>query len=240
VTISSDAHEHDTGTEPSFLSQLFSTFSLVTSAAILLMAAAVGATVFLPDIYYAVADADIIEHQPREADSVVGGVYAAGPEATRQQLDPANIDERQKRYLPPKNEYLPEGEWVVIPRIGVYTQRRVTQDPDEALQEGVWQVPDFGEAGDLSKPMILAAHRFGFTWWWNSDYWEYHSFYNLPELEAGDRVEIISDQRRYVYEIYKAEEGDEITDYSADLILYTCKFLNSPVRHVRYARLLPV
>jgi hypothetical protein len=85
--------------------------------------------------------------------------------------------------------------------------------------------------------MILAAHRFGWEWWWQSDYWKYNSFYLLPDTEPGDIVEIIDDQRKWTYEIYGGGEGDSILDYDADMILYTCKFLNSPVRHFRYARL---
>lgn len=99
--------------------------------------------------------------------------------------------------------------------------------------------PDYGKPGDeYNLPIILAAHRFGWDWWWQTDYWKYHSFYNLPELEPGDMVEIIADQRKWIYEIYAGEQGEEITDYEANLILYTCKFLNSPLRHFRYARLI--
>ena len=92
--------------------------------------------------------------------------------------------------------------------------------------------------------MILAAHRYGFRYMWEtilddgSIYALRHIFYKLPETEPGDRIEIIVDQRRYVYEIYAGGESDEITDYEADLILYTCKFLNAPIRFIRYARLL--
>jgi len=142
------------------------------------------------------------------------------------------------RYLPPQDPTLPEGEWITIPRIGVRTQLRETHDPEEAMQLGVWKVPDFGDPGQLNYPMIVAAHRFGWDWWWQSDYWKYHSFYLLPDTEPGDRVEIIADQRKWVYEMYAGEEGEEISDYEADLILYTCKFLTSPIRHFRYARLI--
>ncbi|KKS80793.1 MAG: hypothetical protein UV56_C0008G0001, partial [Candidatus Woesebacteria bacterium GW2011_GWC1_43_10b] len=65
-------------------------------------------------------------------------------------------------------------------------------------------------------------------------------FYSLPKLKTGDTVEIIWRQRKYLYEVYKEEEGEEITDYSADLILYTCESLSSPVRIFRYARLLEI
>jgi len=36
------------------------------------------------------------------------------------------------------------------------------------------------------------------------------------------------------------EKGEEITDYSADLILYTCEDLSSPIKIIKYARLLEI
>lgn len=144
----------------------------------------------------------------------------------------------ERRYQPPYNENLPEGDWLVIPRIGVRSTLQQTEYYEDALNTGVWLAPDFGKPGDRNMPMIVAGHRFGFKWWWEGDYWKYHSFYLLPDLEKGDTVEVISGQRKYVYEIYDGEEGTEITDYQADLIIYTCKHLDSPIRIFRYARLL--
>ncbi len=143
-----------------------------------------------------------------------------------------------ERYLPEQRENLPKGDWLIIPLIGVNTQLQRTAEPEQALETGVWWVPDFGLPGDLEKPMIVSGHRYGWKWWWKSDYWRYHSFYRLPELKMGDVIEIISDQRKWVYQIYDGEEGTEITDYQADLILYTCKHLYSPQRIFRYARLI--
>lgn len=138
--------------------------------------------------------------------------------------------------LPPQDPTLPAADWIFIPSIGVDSQMRATVDPDEALDQGVWLVPDFGRPEENEDPIIVAAHRFGWDWWWQSDFGQKNSFYSLTELQPGDRVELVSDQRKYVYEIYAGEEGTEITDYSADLILYTCKFLNSPIRYFRYAQ----
>lgn len=142
----------------------------------------------------------------------------------------------EQPYMPVQNPDLPTGAWVNIPRIGVNSEMRPTIDPNEALDQGVWMVPDFGRPGDYTQPTIIAAHRFGWDWWWQTDYWKYNSFYLLPDLEVGDRVEIVYDQRKWVYEIYAAEEGELISDYDADLILYTCKYLNSPIRYFRYAK----
>jgi sortase (surface protein transpeptidase) len=84
--------------------------------------------------------------------------------------------------------------------------------------------------------MILAAHRFGYLTWTNA-YRFKNSFYKLPELEPGDKAIVIWGQRKYTYEIYDGEESEEISQYGADLILYTCKFLESNVRIFRYGRL---
>ncbi len=156
-----------------------------------------------------------------------------------QQLEPEEVEtvEEEIRYLPEFDPSLPEGDLLIIDKIGVNTQLQRTETESEALDTGAWWVPDFGIPGDLKMPMIVSAHRYGWEWWWKSDYWQLHSFYKLPHLQPGDRVEIISEQRRFIYEIYDGEEGEQISDYDADLILYTCKHLNSPIRYFRYARL---
>lgn len=211
----------------SFASKFVSGFlSLVVIASIV-----VSVALFLPKIYYAIFPADIVALVPQEAGTPLGGAFSEDP-ATETALSEEVV------YEPPFNPELPEGDWIIIPRIGVRTELRKTVDPEEALQEGVWWVPDWGDPGDTEEPLIAAAHRYGWDWWWQSDYWKYNSFYLLPDTQPGDRIEVISGQRKWVYEIYAGEEGEEITDYTADMILYTCKFLQSPVRHFRYARLI--
>ncbi len=196
----------------------------------LVISIVVAGALFVPQLYYSLVPADVAPLQ------TFSQLLGRDPEASNyeEQAFQAPV---QERYLPPKSESLPEGDWLVIPRIGVRTELRATEDPEEALTQGVWQAPEYGQPGDQSQPMIVAAHRFGWQWWWQTEYWKYNSFYYLPDTEPGDTVEVISDQRKWVYEIYDGEEGKEIADYDADLILYTCKFLNSPVRHFRYARL---
>ncbi len=152
-----------------------------------------------------------------------------------QSLSPADKEVRQ---LPEVNPNLPVGDWLVIPKIGVRSQLQATAHYEDALDTGLWRAPEFGKPGSLELPMIVAGHRYGWKWWWQDEYWKYNSFNLLPELQVGDRVEVISEQRKWVYEIYAGEEGTEITDYDADLILYTCKYLQSPLRYFRYARLL--
>ncbi len=193
---------------------------------IVILSILIAAVIFVPAVYYSVFPADVIEISTPEQGTPLGGGF----------LEP--IVQEEQPYIPPVDENLPDGNWIIIPRIGVNTLLRPTEDPNVALAEGVWQVPNFGVPGDRETPMILAAHRYGWKWWWKDDYWKYHSFYLLPDTQPGDRIEIIADKRKWVYEIYAGEEGEEITDYSANLILYTCKFLKGPIRHFRYAKII--
>lgn len=150
---------------------------------------------------------------------------------------PDSEQSNQVNHLPPVDPSLPQTSTIIIPKIEVETELRMTNRAEEALDVGVWWVPNFGTPGENELPMIVAAHRFGFAWWWQDGYWRRNSFYRLPELVPGDQVTIIHQQRKWHYEIYDQEEGHEITDYEADLILYTCKHLNSPIRIIKYARL---
>lgn len=187
----------------------------------------VAAVFFVPQLYYRVVPADVVVLEPVEQGSVRGGAFA-----------PPSKDGLGRQYQPQVEEGLPDGDWIIIPQIGVRTEFRATQDPNEALTQGAWLAPEYARPGESGLPMIIAAHRFGWDWWWQSDYWRYHSFYRLPETEPGTLVEVISNKKKWVYEIYGGEEGDSISDYDADLILYTCKHLSSPIRYVRYARLI--
>lgn len=196
----------------SFVFLMLASFSLLTA-------------LFAPVIYFRFFSHEVVPVQPQELGTPLGGEFAPPQQLVRQYQ------------LPPQEDSLPQGNWLIIPRIGVRTEILESQIPEESLIRGVWRVPEFGQPGSLTEPMIVAAHRYGYNWWWKGEYWRYHSFYLLPDLEPGDVVEVIADQRKYVYEIYAGEEGTEITDYNADLILYTCKFLTSDIRHIRYARL---
>lgn len=192
---------------------------------IMVVSLSVGAILIVPEVYYTVFSRD----------TAVGKI---ADEAKLQVSSQPMVTPDPEPYMPPQNPDLPTGTWISIPRIGVYSEMHATLDENEALNKGVWLVPDFGRPGDTTQPVIAAAHRFGWDWWWKSDYWKYNSFYLLTETEPGDRIEVIYDQRKWVYEIYAGEEGELISDYDADLILYTCKYLNSPIRYFRYAKLI--
>lgn len=135
--------------------------------------------------------------------------------------------------LPPINESLTTESRVVISSIGVDSEIVVDTNPTGGLEKGIWIVPNFGTPEDNQLPIILAAHRFGYVYW-TSEFRLKSSFYNLPRLKVGDRIQIVWNQRSYEYEVYKAEDSTQITDYDADLILYTCRMYNSPIRVFRY------
>ncbi len=146
-------------------------------------------------------------------------------------------DAAKVRTLPPFDASLPKDNHLNIPSIGVDTQiEEATYDNyEEALKKGVWRVSNFGEPDLSGAPIILAAHRYGYLAWTNV-FRHKSSFYNLPKVEVGDTVTISWQQRKYTYGVYKTETGQEITDYSADLILYTCENLNGPERVFVYAK----
>jgi LPXTG-site transpeptidase (sortase) family protein len=138
---------------------------------------------------------------------------------------------------------LPEGHYLSIPKIGVDTiiWEGESDNYDKALKKGVWRVNDFATpelaTPNSGKPVILAAHRFGYIEW-TQEYRLKNSFYKLPDLKPGDEVEIVWNQHRYKYQVTKLEEGTQISDYSSDLILYTCKYLVSPIRIFVYAKII--
>ena len=144
-------------------------------------------------------------------------------------------------YQPRYDPKLPMESRIKISTAKIDTQiwEATFENHEDALKKGVWRAPDFGTPADRKKPMILAAHRYGYLAW-SIPYRLKNSFYSLPKLKVGDTVEIIWKQRKYLYEIYSESKGDKIDDYSANLILYTCESLNSPVRIFKYGRLLEI
>ena len=137
--------------------------------------------------------------------------------------------------LPDFDASLPTENGLIIDKIKVRGEIHEGENWEQILKTGVWRVGDFGTPENNTLPIILAAHRFGYVTWTNS-FRTLNSFYNLPKLKVGDKVEIIWNQRKYAYEIYSEETGTKITDYEADLILYTCELWNSPTRIFKYAK----
>lgn len=158
-------------------------------------------------------------------------------EITEEPIVPKDIDTNDGNntiQLPPKDSSLPTNPYLLIPSITVSSPIGMSEDPEISLTEGTWLAPEYGTPEDPSLPIIVAAHRFGYTYW-DRETRNRVSFYNLPKTEIGDSVEIIWNQRKYMYIIYAEDESTYIKDYEADLILYTCKYFNSPQRIFRYA-----
>ena len=203
------------------LSKIYLVFGIV----LIFFAFSIIAITFYPQIWYSVSttatetEAATIQEQLTEIE----------------EYEPEEVEEIEEpeTTLPPLDTSLPKEKMLRIASIGVDSEISEKLSADEGLEEGIWIVPDFGtpEINDL--PIIIAAHRFGYVYW-SSDFRQKSSFYNLPKLKVGDRVQVIWDQRSYEYEVYKAEDNTQITDYEADLILYTCRMYNSPVRVFRY------
>jgi len=153
--------------------------------------------------------------------------------------------------LPDVDPSLPAENGLIIDQIGVRGQIHESEDIQTVLKQGIWRVPNFSTPTDICNPtssangrsasggenclpIILAAHRWGYLEW-TPAFRKLNSFYNLPRLKVGDTIKIIWEQRQFEYKVYSVETGTRITDYSANLILYTCQLWNSPVRFFVYA-----
>ncbi len=129
---------------------------------------------------------------------------------------------------------LPAGRRIVIPSLGVDTEINLDKDERTALSKGAWLMPDYGSPGnDLNMPIVISAHRWGSVTL-SPEFRAKNLFINLPQLEIGNKIEIYWDQRKYVYQVVALEETDYVSRLS-DLILITCKFINSPQRIIVYA-----
>lgn len=154
--------------------------------------------------------------------------------------EPVETIVKTRDYKPRLDATLPKGHFVSVPAAGISTtiNEASLESYEDALRLGVWRVPNFGEPTSV-RPVILAAHKYGYLKW-SIPYRLQNSFYSLSKASVGDVIEVTWDQRKYVYEIYATEEGEAISDYSADIILYTCKDLDSSVRYFVYGRLLEI
>ena len=142
--------------------------------------------------------------------------------------------------LPPQDPSLPTQNGLIIDKIGVQGEIHEGEDWENILKKGLWRVPNFGTPDESlrslgeGRPIIIAAHRWGYLEW-SQSFRKLNSFYNLPKLKIGDKIDLIWDQRKYEYTVTSTETGTKITDYSANLILYTCQLWNSPIRFFVYA-----
>lgn len=201
--------------------KIFSRFYLIGGILLIFFAFAVLSISFYPNIWYSLRK----EASNDDTTSIVKVVENIEPT----EEEPVNIP------LPPFDESLPTKNMIKISSIGVDSEIIQNDDAYKGLLKGTWIVPNFGIPTKNDLPIIIAAHRFGYTSW-SSEFRYTNSFYNLPKTKVGDRVQIIWEQRLYEYEVYKAEDDTQITDYDGDLILYTCRMYNSPIRVFRYLK----
>lgn len=207
-------------------------FLLITAGTILLLIPA------LPWVYYRVnVEATSDEVETLTGFIGIGAVIGPTPSVTQIGTSPTPTVTKPPKptfRLPAFDASLPSENTLKIPRIGVNTVLQEGNDSKKALYRGVWRVPEFGTPLRNEDPIILAAHRYGYIEW-SSAFRKSSSFANLPNLKVGDTFQVIWEQRAFVYKVYHMEENTKLTDYSADIILYTCKHLKSPVRIVVYA-----
>lgn len=144
--------------------------------------------------------------------------------------------------IKPLDFYIPNyeatdiGTRINIESIGLNTTVYESKVPTFGLTAGVWRDPLYGVPDRKnSGPIIIAAHRWGEDWF-SWDYRYQNLFTKFDQLEVGDEVVITWNNREYKYAIRAVEEGTNVTQ-SADLIMYTCIYYNSPERIFVYADL---
>lgn len=180
-----------------------------------------------------------------------GIVYSIYPSAydneldsltTEIHIDPIAIDTEVpvedntfKDVFPAQDPALSTIPQLIIPKIGINGALQEGDDPNSALSKGPWIVPDLGDPMNNYLSTIIASHRWGGIGW-SSEQRELLSFNKLPDLVAGDTIQIVWDQRVFEYQVIRVVESTYIDDYNTDLILYTCKYLwQNPTRIFVYA-----
>jgi len=154
----------------------------------------------------------------------------ARSETTKQPPTP----EIKSPILPDIDLTLPKENGLIINKIGVKGAIHEGTDWEKILKQGIWRVPDFGTPEDTNTPLILAAHRWGYLDW-SPAFRKLNSFYSLPNIKTDDIIQVVWNQRLYEYKVYSTSTGTKITEYNANLILYTCQMWNSPLRFFVYA-----
>jgi LPXTG-site transpeptidase (sortase) family protein len=186
-----------------------------------------------PQLPY-ILNATSISSPEKEEENLTEPIFA-------QEKEEEEVIEEPTLELPEKDTDLPEENYIVIPKIGVNAVIQTGENAEEALDKGPWIVNDYADPEsrylqETSKSIIIASHRFGYSSWSDEKRTKI-SFFNLPNTKVGDRVTVIWNQREYVYEIVEVGETTYVEEYDTDLILYTCRYYNSPIRIFRYANL---
>lgn len=174
---------------------------------------------FSPDLYYYVDSGAVTA----EKDLLVNTIYAQSAATPT----PSSVFVPVK-VLPPVDTTLPTTTTLIINKIGVKATIHIGGNGESGLNQGVWQPDSFGDpTSDI--PMLLASHRYGLLSW-STDFRNNNSFYRLPDLNPGDELIVVYQQRPFKYIIKAKFESKKIENVQADLIMYTCKFFRSPDR----------
>lgn len=143
---------------------------------------------------------------------------------------------------PKYNLNLPAGQWLQIESVGIDAQIATSDDLNDKktvnglLDKGIYAYPDFSEYGSQTKPVILAGHHYNM---WTSVSKDTQSFQKLDQVQVGDIVTIVDNQKQWTYQIYKIEQATQISEDKADLIMYTCVFWwDSELRLFVYGQLI--
>ena len=123
--------------------------------------------------------------------STIASTAAAASETVKSPsptpLAPKPTPTPPKMALPEVDPTLPAENGLIIDKIGVRGQIHEGEDWQTILKQGSWRVPSFDTPPVNDRPIILAAHRWGYLEW-SASFRKLNSFYNLPQLKAGDTV----------------------------------------------------
>ena len=75
-----------------------------------------------------------------------------------------NVEENTKVW-PAQDLSLPKTLFVTMDKIEVFSPISTDSDYITALKNGAWLVPEYGTPMNEKKPIIIAAHRFGYLYW---------------------------------------------------------------------------
>ena len=141
---------------------------------------------------------------------------------------PGEIQGQTLRKIRPKYDLTaPEGKWVRSDRAEINAEMFTNDDIDNKrevnalLSKGLYLYPEYAGIGEIGKTVIIAGHHYNMHM---SALESKKSFQNLDKVQVGDRIEIVDDYKIWTYEVYKVEQAKEVTEETADLILYTCVF----------------
>ena len=123
---------------------------------------------------------------------------------------------------------IPRENRLVIPKIQVDSEILESQNLDILDQkEGVWREP-FTATPNQAGNMVIAGHRFQYL------PPNTNTFYNLDQMQQGDNIMIIWNQKVLIYKVYSVFEVTadrvDIRDnsvYEHEITLYTCTPLYS-------------